>query len=140
MRHCPVGPNNVLGKKKKKCVRARQGQIRARGVAPRGRVLPVPPFDHKSRGIPPFDHFPPKMVVWSFHGPAWLWIGGKRSRQKQPDRATLGAQSTRHGARPGSNVCRTVQAGVLRAPQPERQKNIRARRRRACPKTNALGT
>ena len=34
------------------------GQFGARGCASRGRVLPIPPFDHKSRGIPPFGHVP----------------------------------------------------------------------------------
>ena len=34
------------------------GQFGALGGASRGRVLPIPPFEHKIRGIPPFDHFP----------------------------------------------------------------------------------
>ena len=35
------------------------------------------------------------------HRPGRLGLGGTRSRQKEPARATLDAQSTRHGVRPG---------------------------------------
>ena len=34
--------------------------------------------------------------------------GGKRSRDFLPDRATLNAQSARHGARPGPRTCAVV--------------------------------
>ena len=33
------------------------GQFGARGGASRGRVLPILPFDHKSRGYTPFDYY-----------------------------------------------------------------------------------
>ena len=39
-----------------------------------------------------------------FHRPAWLWLGGNRSRDCVPARATLTAQSTRHRARPGAKL------------------------------------
>ena len=35
------------------------------------------------------------------HCPSRLWLGGKRFREYMSARATLNAQSTRHGARPG---------------------------------------
>ena len=34
------------------------GQLGPRGGASRGRVLPIPPSDHKIWSIPPSDHFP----------------------------------------------------------------------------------
>ena len=58
------------------------------------------------------------LTVWGFYGPAWLWLGGKRSRENEPARATLNAQSTRHGARPGPKVAPSARASPLRASQP----------------------
>ena len=69
MRRGPVSSNSMLEKKKKVCVLGKGcghlasasdlilGLFGARGGASRGRVLPAPPFDPKSRDIPPFDHF-----------------------------------------------------------------------------------
>ena len=48
------------------------------------------------------------VFLCGFHSPAWLWLGGKRSREKEPARATSNAQSTRHGARPGPKKMRLV--------------------------------
>ena len=66
MRGSPVSPNNVLEKKEKKvCVlgkgcghltSASELNLRQLGVrrgASRGRVLPIPPFDHKIKGYTP---------------------------------------------------------------------------------------
>ena len=67
VRRGPVSPNDVLEKIEKVRVLGKVcghlasaselnlGQFEARGGASRGRVLPIPPFDHKGR---PFDHFP----------------------------------------------------------------------------------
>ena len=44
------------------------------------------------------------LTVWGFYGPAWLWLGGKRSRENEPARATLNAQSTRQGVRQGPTL------------------------------------
>ena len=53
--------------------------------------------------------------VWIFHCPARLWLGGKRSRDFLPDRATSNAESARHGARPVPNLRQ-----VCRRPPPAR--------------------
>ena len=72
LRRGPASPNNVLEKKKKKvcmlgegCGRLANsaseldlGQVGARGGASRGRVLPIPPFDLKTRRCTPFWPFP----------------------------------------------------------------------------------
>ena len=42
------------------------------------------------------------------HGPGWLWLGGKRSRDYLPVFATLNAQSTHHGARPRPKLAPTT--------------------------------
>ena len=71
MRRGPVSPNHVLEKRGEKvwvlgkgCGRLASasklnlGQVGSSGGAPGGRVLPIPPFNHKIGAIPPFDHFP----------------------------------------------------------------------------------
>ena len=45
-----------------------------------------------------------KVEMRVFHRPVWLWLSGTRPRDYLPDRATLNAQSTRHGTWPGLNL------------------------------------
>ena len=53
---------------------------------------------------------------------------GKQSREKEPARATLGAQSTRYGVQPGP-ASRTVSThAALHAPQREARAKTRGRR------------
>ena len=56
------------------------------------------------------------------------------------DFATLNAQTTRHGARPGPKLAPSVQAGPLRDPKRRARGKTHGRRRRACtcPKQNTL--
>ena len=49
-----------------------------------------------------------KWQFGGFHGLGCLWLGGTRSRDYLPARATLNVQSTRHGARPGPTLAPTV--------------------------------
>ena len=57
----------------------------------------------------------------------------KAARDYLPDLSILNAQSTRHGARPGSKLASRVQARPLRAaPQPRARETTHGRRRKAC--------
>ena len=60
-----------------------------------------------------------------FHCLAGLWLSGKRDYL--PVRATVNAQSARHGARPGPKLAPSVQAAPLRAPQPRAREKTRGR-------------
>ena len=65
VRRGPVSPNNALDKKRNVCVLGKDcghlasaselnlGQFGARWGASRGRVSPIPPFDHEKQGVYP---------------------------------------------------------------------------------------
>ena len=64
----------------------------------------------------------------------WSWVArrrGTQSREKEPARVALDAQSTRHGGRTGPKLKRSVYAGPLRAPQPRARENTGDRKRKA---------
>ena len=61
------------------------------------------------------DHWSKQAEMRGFHCLARLWLGGKRSRDFLPDRATSNAESARHGARPVPNLRQ-----VCRRPPPAR--------------------
>ena len=74
------------------------------------------------------------VICVGFHRYACLWLGGKRSREKEAARATLNAQRTHYGARPGPQLAPSVHAFpcVPRArkdPHPE-EKNLPMRKKR----------
>ena len=69
-----------------------------------------------------------------FYHPGWLWRRGTRSRDYLPARATLNAQSTRHGARPGPELAPSVHAAPVRAPQPRGKASGRTRNGLQCAK------
>ena len=63
------------------------------------------------------------------------------TRDHLPDRATLNAQSTRHGARAGLKLASSVHAGPLCAPQPRARGKTPGRERNRCRcDKQALGT
>ena len=73
--------------------------------------------------------------MWGFHEPAWLCLGGKRSRENKPARATSISQSTRHGAWPWPELALSVHAGPLRAPQRRAGEKTRGRKRKSGQRT-----
>ena len=64
--------------------------------------------------------------------------GSKAIRYYSPVRATLNAQSARHGARPWPKNAPSVQARPLRAPQPSARENIRRRNRKGSRRAEKL--
>ena len=65
----------------------------------------------------------------------WLCVarrGGTQSLEKEPARATLDAQGTRHGARRGPNMRCSVPAGPPHAPLPRAPEKTDGRWTRAC--------
>ena len=58
--------------------------------------------------------------VWGLHGPGWLYdLAGKQSHDYLPDFATLNAQNTRHGARPGPKLAARCTGGPPACPAAE---------------------
>ena len=49
--------------------------------------------------------------IMGFHQPDWRWLVGRRYRGCSPDLATLNAQSTHHGPRPGPKLEPCAHAG-----------------------------
>ena len=74
------------------------------------------------------------VVHLGFHCPAWLGFGGKQSRDYPPARATLNAQSMRHGARPGPKLVPWRTRGPLRAPPPRAREKTRGQNGAMCKK------
>ena len=70
------------------------------------------------------------------HGPGWLWLGGKRSREYLPVFATSNTQSTRHVARSGpkTHAYLIVYTRVHCVPRRRERKKVgsRAEKQRGC--------
>ena len=110
---CPRSRGEVDRCPRSRCEMARRpGEVRA--------------FFYTQQNMRKFGY---RLFCVGFHRPAWLWLGGKRYREKSQLAAILNAQSARHGDQPGPKLaCSAQNPPPLRAPQP------RARERPAEPK------
>ena len=87
------------------------------------------------------DHWSKQAEMRVFHCLARLWLGGKRSRDYLPVRATSTTQTARHRARPEPKLAPGVKTGPLRVPQPRARGTTRGRKRKGgpCAKKSEFG-
>ena len=73
------------------------------------------------------------MTVWGFHGRTWLWLGGRRCREKERARGDFERPEHAPISPGGAQTCDGVYTRASCVPRSrERVKTIRGRKRRGC--------